>query len=174
MAQIALAHRPPAVCLVPEKRHELTTEGGLDVAGAKAHLTPFVERLSEAGIRVALFVDPDAAQVEAAREVGAPAVELHTGAYCDGAGPAREEELQRLVEAASYGDELGLEIHAGHGLTFDTVGPVAAIPEVVELNIGHFLVGEAIFFGLKAAITRMREGMDRARAGAAAPLAGTA
>jgi pyridoxine 5-phosphate synthase len=174
MAEIALAHRPHAVCLVPEKRRELTTEGGLDVAGAKAHLAPFVARLTKAGIRVALFVDPDPEQLEAAREVGAPAVELHTGAYCDAAGPARGDELRRLVKAASYGDELGLEIHAGHGLSFDNVGPVAAIPEVVELNIGHFLVGEAMFCGLKVAIARMRECMDRARAGATAPVAGTA
>lgn len=171
MARIALAHRPHAVCLVPEKRQELTTEGGLDAAAAEAKLRPFVAGLCEAGIRVALFVDPESGQLEAVREIGAPVVELHTGAYCDAEGAARDEELRRLQEAASYGEGLGLEIHAGHGLSFDTVGPVAAIPSVVELNIGHFLVGEAIFCGLQAAIRRMRECMDEARAGAAARVA---
>jgi pyridoxine 5-phosphate synthase len=171
MARIALAHRPHAVCLVPEKRQELTTEGGLDAAAAEAKLRPFVAGLCEAGIRVALFVDPESGQLEAAREIGAPVVELHTGAYCDAEGAARDEELRRLQEAASYGEGLGLEIHAGHGLSFDTVGPVAAIPSVVELNIGHFLVGEAIFCGLQAAIRRMRECMDEARAAPAVHVA---
>lgn len=171
MARIALAHRPHAVCLVPEKRQELTTEGGLDAAAAEAKLRPFVAGLCEAGIRVALFVDPESGQLEAVREIGAPVVELHTGAYCDAEGAARDEELRRLQEAASYGEGLGLEIHAGHGLSFDTVGPVAAIPSVVELNIGHFLVGEAIFCGLQAAVRRMRECMDEARPAAAADVA---
>ncbi|MEE9140135.1 MAG: pyridoxine 5'-phosphate synthase [Alphaproteobacteria bacterium] len=171
MARIALAHRPHAVCLVPEKRQELTTEGGLDAAAAEAKLRPFVAGLCEAGIRVSLFVDPESGQLEAAREIGAPVVELHTGAYCDAEGAARDEELRRLQEAASYGEGLGLEIHAGHGLSFDTVGPVAAIPSVVELNIGHFLVGEAIFCGLQAAIRRMRVCMDEARAAPAVHVA---
>ncbi len=171
MARIALAHRPHAVCLVPENRQELTTEGGLDAAAAEAKLRPFVAGLCEAGIRVSLFVDPESGQLEAAREIGAPVVELHTGAYCDAEGAARDEELRRLQEAASYGEGLGLEIHAGHGLSFDTVGPVAAIPSVVELNIGHFLVGEAIFCGLQAAIRRMRVCMDEARAAPAVHVA---
>lgn len=169
MREIALRHRPHAACLVPEKRRELTTEGGLDVASATARLAPFVAALTGAGIRVALFIDPEREQVEAAREVGAPAVELHTGAYCDAGGPARAEELRRLREAAALGQSLGLEIHAGHGLDYETVGPVAAMPEVVELNIGHFLVGEAIFRGLKPAIERMRACMDEARAAAGGP-----
>jgi pyridoxine 5-phosphate synthase len=166
MRRIALRHRPHAVCLVPEKRQELTTEGGLDAASATARLAPFVASLSDAAIRVALFIDPDREQVEAAREVGAPVVELHTGAYCEAEGAAREEELRRLREAAAHGDRLGLEIHAGHGLDYDTVGPVAATPEIVELNIGQFLVGEAIFRGLEDAIRRMRALMNEARAAA--------
>jgi pyridoxine 5-phosphate synthase len=167
MGAIALAVCPHAVCLVPEKRQELTTEGGLDVASATGTLTPFVAALGEAGIRVSLFVDPEQQQVEAARAVGAPAVELHTGAYCDASGARQAEELARLAEAARSAAALGLEVHAGHGLTFDTVGAVAAIPEIVELNIGHFLISEAIFIGLDAAVRRMRARMDEGRAGAA-------
>jgi pyridoxine 5-phosphate synthase len=167
MAAIALKLLPHAVCLVPEKRQELTTEGGLDVASAAGILKPFVGRLVAAGIRVSIFVDSVPAQVEAAGAVGAPAVELHTGAYCDAEGPRQAEELARLAQAARRGAALGLEIHAGHGLTFDNVGAVAAIPEIVELNIGHFLISEAVFIGLEAAVRRMRARMDEGRAGAA-------
>jgi len=142
----------------------VTTEGGLDVAGARRHLGPYVAQLREAGMRVSLFVDPDRDQLLAARDLGAPVVELHTGAYCDAEGAAREDELARIVDAAACAEELGLECHAGHGLTYDTVGPVAAITTIVELNIGHFLVGEAIFGGLDSAIKRMRSLMDKARA----------
>lgn len=166
MLDIALGHRPHAVCLVPEKREELTTEGGLDVAGGRGHLAPVVRGLRDAGIRVSLFIDPDPSQLTVAADLGAPVVELHTGAYCDAEGAARGRELERLIAGAGCAAELGLECHAGHGLGFDTVGPVAAIPNVVELNIGHFLVGEAIFGGLEAAIRRMRALMDQARAGA--------
>jgi pyridoxine 5-phosphate synthase len=169
MLEIALRHRPHAGCIVPEKRQEVTTEGGLDVVAGLADLRPYCERLSEAGIRVSLFIDPDPAQLEAARALSVPVVELHTGAYCeafleDRGGPRTEAELARIVSAAQAAERLGLECHAGHGLTFDTVGPVAAIPNVVELNIGHFLVGEAIFCGLDASIKRMRGVMDQARA----------
>ncbi len=164
MLDIALRHRPHAVCLVPEKRQELTTEGGLDVAGAIGHVAGFVETLGGAGIRVALFIDPDKTQIAAAREVAAPVVELHTGSYCDAGDGARGDEIERLRTAALDADGLGLEVHAGHGLSFDTVAPVAAIPCIRELNIGHFLVGEAIFGGLDSAIRRMRVLMDQARA----------
>ena len=163
MLAIALHHRPHAACLVPERRQELTTEGGLDVAGAHDRLAPFVARLAQAGIRTSLFIDPDEKQVRAARTIGAPVVELHTGAYCDAAGVARTRELERLRRAAALADELGLECHAGHGLSFETVGAVAAIPTIVELNIGHFLIGEAIFGSLDSAIKRMRALMDQAR-----------
>jgi len=166
MLEIALEHRPHAACLVPEKRQEVTTEGGLDAAGGRRHLAPFVEKLGAAGVRVSLFIDPEEGQLAAAKALGAPVVELHTGAYCDAAPAAREDEYRRLVSAAAYAHEVGLECHAGHGLSFDTVGPVAAILSIVELNIGHFLVGEAIFGGLDSAIRRMRALMDRARAGA--------
>jgi pyridoxine 5-phosphate synthase len=169
MVEIAATHRPHAACLVPEKRNEVTTEGGLDVVAARTHLGPAVRRLSDAGIRVSLFIDPEPRQLDAAKALGAPVVELHTGAYCDAEeGAAREKELARLVAAAAHAEAIGLECHAGHGLTYDTVSPVAAIPTIVELNIGHFLVGEAIFEGLHAAITRMRAAMDRGRAGASA------
>ena len=173
MLEIALRHRPHAACIVPERREERTTEGGLDAAGGHNHLQPFVARLANAGIRVSLFVEADPRQLEAARHLGAPVVELHTGAYCDAyiedpRGEATEQHLRRLVEGARVAAELGLECHAGHGLTFDTVLPVAAIPSVAELNIGHFLVGEAIFGGLESAIKRMRALMDKARAGAVA------
>ncbi len=168
MLAIALRHRPHACCIVPEKRAELTTEGGLDAASQHNHLARFVNELSEAQIRVSLFIDADRPQLEAARSLGAQVVELHTGAYCDAAlegdEEARAHELQRLRTAAEEGAALGLEVHAGHGLTFDTVKPVAAIPQVVELNIGHFLIGEAIFGGLDSTLRRMRALMDEARA----------
>ncbi len=168
MAAIALAHRPHAACLVPEKREERTTEGGIDAAGRLERLKPLVRMLRDIGIRVSLFVEPDRRQLDAALSLGAPVVELHTGAYCEAHARGEAKECERLLElirqAARYGDERGLEIHAGHGLGFDTVGPVAAIPEIRELNIGHFLVGEAIFSGLDAAIRRMRALMDEARA----------
>jgi pyridoxine 5-phosphate synthase len=163
MLAIALRHRPHAACIVPEKRAELTTEGGLNVVGGGNHLARFVRDLGQAKIRVSLFIDPDAEQLDAARALGAPVVELHTGAYCEAEGEARERELQRLVRAAAHAESLGLECHAGHGLSYDTVGPVAAISTIVELNIGHFLVGEAIFSGLDSAIKRMRVAMDQAR-----------
>ncbi len=169
MLEIALRHKPHAGCIVPEKRREVTTEGGLDVVASLADLRPYCERLSDVGIRVSLFIDPDPAQLEAARALSVPVVELHTGAYCeafleDRGGARTEAELARIVSAAQAAESLGLECHAGHGLTFDTVGPVAAIPSVAELNIGHFLVGEAIFCGLDASIKRMRSVMDQARA----------
>jgi pyridoxine 5-phosphate synthase len=168
MVKIALRHRPHAACIVPEKREELTTEGGLDAVGGHNHLKPVVAALGNAGIRVSLFIDPEPAQLDAAVALGAPVVELHTGRYCEVEGAAREAELARIVKAAAHAAKVGLECHAGHGLAFDTVGPVAAIPSVVELNIGHFLVGEAIFTGLGDAIRRMRALMDEARAGASA------
>jgi len=165
MVAIALRLRPHAVCVVPEKREERTTEGGLDVAGHREALRPLLTPLIEAGIRVSLFVEPDPRQLDAARALGAPVVELHTGAYCDGGeGEARAAELARIVAAAAHAEAVGLECHAGHGLTFDTVAPVAAIPTIVELNIGHFLIGEAVFTGLEAAIRQMRARMDAARA----------
>jgi pyridoxine 5-phosphate synthase len=163
MLAVAVRHRPHAACIVPEKRNEVTTEGGLDAAGGAAHLARFVAALGEAGVRVSLFIDPDAHQLEAARRLGAPVVELHTGAYCDADAETRDGELRRLAEAAALADELGLECHAGHGLGFDTVGAVAAISTIVELNIGHFLIGEAIFGGLDAAVKRMRALMQDAR-----------
>jgi pyridoxine 5-phosphate synthase len=159
MARIALATRPNACCIVPERRAEVTTEGGLDAAGQQSSLRPIVAALADAGIRVSLFVDPDEAQLRAALSVGANIVELHTGAYANG----RDGELDRLAAAAVLTAELGLECHAGHGLTYDNVGPVAALPQVVELNIGHFLIGQAILDGLPNAIRRMRQLMDEAR-----------
>ena len=164
MLDIALRHKPHAACLVPEKREERTTEGGLNAAGGHNQLSPFVRALSEAGIRVSLFVEPDLAQIDAAAALGAPVVELHAGSYANRSGAARQAELRRLEAAAAYCAELGMECHAGHGLTFDNVGPVAAIPQVAELNIGHFLIGEAIFGGLDSTIKRMRALMDKARA----------
>ena len=167
MLEIALRHRPHAACIVPERREEVTTEGGLDVVGGHDHLHSYVDSLRRQDIRVSLFIDPDLEQVKAAHALGAPVVELHTGAYCEAMGEQREAELERLRTAAEAGGALGLEMHAGHGLSYQTVVDVAAIPQVVELNIGHFLVGEAIFGGLAAAIGRMRALMDegRARAG---------
>jgi pyridoxine 5-phosphate synthase len=174
MLEIALRHKPHACCIVPERREEVTTEGGLDAAGLHNHLAPIIERLRDAGIRVSLFINADKRQLEAARSLGAEVVELHTGSYCDAIlerqHAKRDAELERLRIAAREGAALGLEVHAGHGLTFDTVGPVAAIPELMELNIGHFLIGEAIFVGLAESIRLMREAMDGARAGAAAEL----
>jgi len=167
MAAIALAHRPEAICIVPERREERTTEGGLDVAGDEARLRDYIAPLRAAGSRVSLFVAPDEAQIEAAARVGAQVVELHTGAYCEhveaGNTAARDAELRRLFVCAALADELGLEVHAGHGLNFDNVGPIAAIPELVELNIGHFLIGEAVFTGLEAALAEMRRLMNLAR-----------
>ncbi len=165
MRAIALRVRPHACCIVPERREERTTESGLDVAGQEAYLRRYVGPLLEAGIRVALFVDPDPAQLEAAARVGVPCVELHTGTYCGAGGAARERELRRLAEAARRCAELGLECHAGHGLDYDNVRPVAALPQVVELNIGHFLIGEAVFVGFVAAVRRMREILDAVRSG---------
>lgn len=171
MLDIALRHRPETVCIVPERREERTTEGGLDVAAGHNHLARFVDELRGSRIIVSMFIEPDPRQLDASRSIGAPAVELHTGAYCEAviAGNDRlaAQELERIAQASVYGAEIGLEIHAGHGLTFDTVGPVAAIEEIVELNIGHFLIGEAIFGGLESAIIRMRSLMDKARADAA-------
>jgi pyridoxine 5-phosphate synthase len=168
MLRIALRHRPHAACLVPEKREERTTEGGLDVVRGRASLAPFVGELNGAGIRVSLFIEPEPAALDAAKALGAPVVELHTGAYCEaaieaGGGERRRRELDRLIAAAAHAEAIGLECHAGHGLGYDTVGPVAAIPSIVELNIGHFLVGEAIFVGLETAIREMRRRMDAAR-----------
>ena len=161
MLEIALRHKPHAACIVPEKREERTTEGGLDAVTGRQHLAPYVDALGEAGIRASLFVEPDPAQLDAALALGAPVVELHTGAYCEAPSDARQ--LQRISAAAAHAEDIGLECHAGHGLTYDTVGPVAAIPTIVELNIGHFLIGEAIFGGLDSSIKRMRALMDKAR-----------
>ncbi len=164
MLTIALRHKPHAVCLVPEKREERTTEGGLDAVGGHNHLAPFVRELSGAGIRVSLFIEADPRQLDAARAMGAPVVELHTGSYCDAApGPARDALLKRIQDAAAHAGRIGLECHAGHGLSYDTVRPIAAIPNLAELNIGHFLVGEAIFTGFADSIRRMRAAMDEAR-----------
>ena len=167
MQAIALRHRPHAVCIVPEKRAERTTEGGLEVARQKNALAHFIAPLRDAGCRVSIFIAADRAQIEAAARIGAAVVELHTGAYCDahheGHPDIRDIELARLTEMAAFAQDLGLEVHAGHGLTYETVQPVAAIPQVVELNIGHFIVGEAIFLGLGPAIAEMRRLMDAAR-----------
>jgi pyridoxine 5-phosphate synthase len=166
MLEIAVRHCPHAACIVPEKRQEITTEGGLDAAGGVDHLEPFVAELGAAGIRVSLFIDPETAQLDAAKALGAPVVELHTGTYCETEGTARERELARIQDAAAHAAEIGLECHAGHGLGFETVGPIAEILSIVELNIGHFLIGEAIFGGLDGTVKRMRALMDRARADA--------
>ncbi len=163
MLAIALRHRPHAACIVPEKREERTTEGGLDAVGGHNHLAPMVRSLKSANIRVSLFIEPDPAQVEAAIRLGAPVVELHTGRYAELEGEAQAEELRRLAEAAALAAKNGIEPHAGHGLTFDNVAPIAAIPQLAELNIGHFLIGEAIFSGLAPVVRRMRELMDLAR-----------
>ena len=167
MLAIALRHRPHAVCIVPERREERTTEGGLEVAREENRLAHFIAPLAEAGSRVSIFIAADRPQIEAAARIGAAVVELHTGAYCDAAAEGRDGdrdmELTRLTEMAAFAEDLGLEVHAGHGLTYDTVSPVAALPQVRELNIGHFLIGEAIFRGLPDAIAEMRRIMAAAR-----------
>ncbi len=163
MLEIALRHKPHACCIVPEKRQELTTEGGLDVAGQHHRLEHYVEELVRAGIRVSLFIDPDREQLDAAVSLGAPVTELHTGLYCELSGQPQGDELERIREASRYGASLGLEMHAGHGLSYETVAPIAAIPELRELNIGHFLIGEAIFHGIETSIVEMRRLMDEAR-----------
>ena len=163
MVAIALKHKPHAACIVPEKREERTTEGGLDAVGQHNHLKLMVARLRDAGIRVSLFIAPDPRQLEAAVSLGAPVVELHTGHYCEIEGAERAAELVRIQKAAALCGTLGLECHAGHGLNYENVGPISAIPNVRELNIGHFLVGEAIFVGFAPAIREMRRLMDVAR-----------
>ena len=160
---IALRHRPHAACIVPEKREERTTEGGLDAAGQHNHLAPFVAELARANIRVSLFIEPDPLQVDAAIRMKVPVVEFHTGRYAHLSGPEQALELRRIADAAALAAKNGIEPHAGHGLTFDNVVPVAAIPQLAELNIGHFLIGEAIFTGLEASVAQMRALMDEAR-----------
>ena len=163
MLEIALRHMPHAACIVPEKREERTTEGGLDAAGQHNHLAPIVARLSDAGIRVSLFIEPDPRQIEAAMRLRAPVVEFHTGRYAHVEGEERAAELRRLADAAALAWKNGIEPHAGHGLTYENVVPIAAIPQLAELNIGHYLIGEAIFTGLDTAVRRMRDLMDEAR-----------
>jgi len=167
MVEIALRHAPHAACIVPEKREERTTEGGLEAAGQHNHLAPIVSRLSDAGIRVSLFIEPDPRQIEAAVRLRAPVVEFHTGKYAhlllEGDRDGAEAELRRLGDAAALAAKNGIEPHAGHGLTYENVQPIAAIPQLAELNIGHYLVGEAIFTGLEASVRRMRDLMDAAR-----------
>lgn len=168
MQAIALRHKPHAVCIVPEKREERTTEGGLEVAREENRIAHFIAPLRDAGCRVSIFIAADQRQIEAAHRIGAQVIELHTGAYCDfhaeGNIAARDSELQKLTEMSSLAHSLGLEVHAGHGLTYDTVSPIAQLSEVIELNIGHFIIGEAIFRGLTPAIAEMRRLMDEARA----------
>ncbi len=163
MLEIALRHRPHAACIVPERREERTTEGGLDAAGQHNHLAPIVTRLREANIRVSLFIEPSVRQVEAALRLGVPVVEFHTGRYAQVAGEELSVELRRIADAAALAAKNGIEPHAGHGLTFDNVAAIAAIPQLAELNIGHFLIGEAIFTGLEASVAQMRGLMDAAR-----------
>lgn len=163
MLDIALRHKPHAACIVPERREERTTEGGLDAAGQHNRLAPIVQRLSDAGIRVSLFIAPEMRQLDAAIRLGAPVVEFHTGEYAHAEGDARAVELKRLADMAALAARNGIEPHAGHGLTYDNVQPVAAIPQIAELNIGHYLIGEAVFVGLENAVRRMRELMDAAR-----------
>jgi pyridoxine 5-phosphate synthase len=163
MLEIAVGVRPQDCCLVPEKRQEITTEGGLEVAGDIERVTAAVKKLSAAGIRVALFIAPDLAQIEAARRSGAPVIELHTGTYAEATGSAQARELERLSTAAKRAANLGLEVHAGHGLTYNNVIPVASIPEIVELNIGHSIIGRAIFVGLEKAVRDMKTLMNEAR-----------
>jgi len=167
MVAIALKAKPHAACIVPEKREERTTEGGIDAVGQHNRLAPMVRQLGAAKIRVSMFIEPDRAQLDASKALGAPVVELHTGAYAEAgfAGDTEKEALllEKVRAAAAYGASIGLEVHAGHGLTYDNVKPIAAIPEIRELNIGHFLIGEAIFVGLEASIKRMRRLMDEAR-----------
>lgn len=168
MQAIALRHKPHAVCLVPEKREEKTTEGGLEVAREENRLAHYIAPLREAGCRVSIFIAAEKKQIEAAHRIGAEVIELHTGAYCDyhadGEFDTRDQELERLTEMAKFADSLGLEVHAGHGLSYETVKPIAALPEVKELNIGHFLMGESMFVGMDASIKEMRRLMDEARA----------
>ena len=168
MQRIALRHKPHAVCIVPEKREERTTEGGLEVAREENRLAHFIAPLREAGSRVSIFIAADQRQIDAAHRIGAQVIELHTGSYCDfhaeGRFEERDAELERMREMSAYAHSLGLEVHAGHGITYDTVQPIAAFPEVMELNIGHFIIGEAIFRGLHPAIAEMRRLMDAARA----------
>ncbi|MDE0813817.1 MAG: pyridoxine 5'-phosphate synthase [Alphaproteobacteria bacterium] len=166
MLSIALRHKPHAACIVPEKREEVTTEGGLDAAGRYNYLAPIVGQLVDAGIRVSLFIEADPRQLDAAVALGVPVVELHTGRYAYLEGDAQQAELDRIITGAAHAATIGLECHAGHGLTFDNVAPIAAIESVAELNIGHFLIGEAIFGGLDSTIKRMRTLMDNARADA--------
>lgn len=167
MLAIALRHRPHAACIVPEKREERTTEGGLDAAGLHNHLVPIVDRLKDAGIRVSLFITPDERQLDAALRLGAPVVEFHTGEYAHahiaGDSDATARELKRIADMAALAAKNGIEPHAGHGLTYENVQPVAAIPQIAELNIGHYLIGEAVFTGLETAVRRMRDLMDAAR-----------
>ena len=163
MLDIALRHRPHAACIVPEKREERTTEGGLDAVGLHNQLAPFCSALGDAGVRVSLFIEPDPRQIDAALRLRVPVVELHTGRYAELAGDAQADELRRIADAAALAAKNGIEVHAGHGLTFDNVVPIAAIPQLRELNIGHFLIGEAIFDGLAPVVKRMRDLMDSAR-----------
>lgn len=163
MVEIALRHKPHAACIVPERREERTTEGGLDAAGQHNRLAPIVSRLRDAGIRVSLFIAPEARQIEAAMKLGAPVVELHTGEYAHAEGEQRAVELRRIADMAALAARNGIEPHAGHGLTYENVQPIAAIPQLAELNIGHYLIGEAIFVGLEGAVRRMRDLMDEAR-----------
>ena len=167
MVAIALKLLPNAACIVPERREELTTEGGLAVAGQQARLSPLIQQLKGAGIRVSLFVDADEAELNVAAELGADIVELHTGRYCDSpAGSPRNQELERIAKGAQIAASAGLEVHAGHGLSFETVQEIAALPEIVELNIGHFLIGAAIYTGLEDVILQMRQLMNQARTAA--------
>ena len=163
MLEIALRHKPHAACIVPERREERTTEGGLDAAGQHNRLAPIVARLTDAGIRVSLFIAPEERQIEAALRLKAPVVELHTGEYAHASGDQVAVELRRIADMAALAAKNGIEPHAGHGLTYDNVQPIAAIPQLAELNIGHYLVGEAVFVGLEAAVRKMRELMDDAR-----------
>lgn len=163
MLAIALRHRPHAACIVPEKREERTTEGGLDAAGHIAQLAPMVARLGDAGVRVSLFIGPEIRQLEAAMQLNVPVVEFHTGEYAHASGEQRAAELRRIADMAALAARNGIEPHAGHGLTYDNVQPIAAIPQIAELNIGHYLIGEAVFIGLEAAIRQMRALMDDAR-----------
>jgi pyridoxine 5-phosphate synthase len=163
MLTIALRHKPHAACIVPERREERTTEGGLDAAGQHNHLAPIVTILREANIRVSLFIEPDPRQIEAAIRLRAPVVEFHTGKYAHSEGAERENELRRIIDAVALAAKNGIESHAGHGLTFENVQPIAAIPQIAELNIGHYLIGEAIFIGLEESVRRMRALMDDAR-----------
>jgi pyridoxine 5-phosphate synthase len=163
MVAFALRHKPHAACIVPERREERTTEGGLDAAGQHNRLAPIVSRLADAGIRVSLFIAPEPRQIEAAMQLGAPVVELHTGEYAHAQGEARAAELKRIADMAALAAKNGIEPHAGHGLTYDNVSAIAAIPQLAELNIGHYLIGEAIFTGLAPAVLKMRELMDAAR-----------